>query len=347
MDILDGKVELHHDQFFDSAVIRFCKNTSLRCDDISEKIAQKYPAFYNNTFSLEITISDRDQALKYINQNIQDAINRNKSQGENGTYIGYAFEPFDVIYNIITISNPIIDNSLLELLLDTIVATLKTERQTSTTKLAAVKLMQQLYYRHKESSIWGRIACVLLDNKNKFTNGHEMGFFTKQSNFALSYAYYLFLTAFDESAKEEVINRLFSVEKDDSYNAILLLKINETFLKNVSGENVDNGILWAFFNNCISLLQAKEKDVRYFATICLAQLSRIELFKKLSMMQLVDIMSNGSPNEKIAIRNMLHEKPIEGDVYMQQIVNTGKADSNYIVRYVASCKKTDREQMSN
>ncbi len=336
MDILDGKVDLHHDQFFDLAMIRFCKNTSLSCDDIINKIAQKYPTFYNNTFSLEMTVSDKDQAMKYINQNIQDAISRNESQGENGKYIGYAFEPFDVIYNIITISNPIINDSQLELLLDTIVATLKSERQTSTAKLAAVKLMQQLYYRHKESSIWDRIACVLLDNKDIFTNGYEMGFFTKQSNFALRYAYYLLLTAFDESAGEEVINRLFSVEKDDSFNAIQLLKINETFLENTREENIDNGILWAFFNNSISLLQAKEKDVRYFATICLAQLSRIEQFKKLCMMQLVDVMSNGSPNEKTAILNMLCEKSIEGDVYMQQIVNTGKADSNYVVRYVAS-----------
>ena len=339
IDILDGKVELQHNLFFDSAVIRFCKNTSLSYDDISEKIAQKYPAFYNNTFSLEMTVSDKDQALKYINQNIQETISRNKSQGENGKYIGYAFEPFDVIYNIITISNPIIDDSLLELLLDTIVATLKTERQTSTAKLAAVRLMQQLYYRHKESSIWGRIACVLLDNKDKFTNGYEMGFFTKQFNFALSYAYYLFLTAFDDSAGEEVINRLFSVEKNDSFNAIQLLKINEVFLENAKEINVDDSILWAFFNNCISMLQNRERDVRYFATICLAQLSRTEHFKKLCMMQLVDIMSNGSPNEKVAILNMLHENPIEGDVYMQQIVNAGKADSNYIVRYVASCKK--------
>lgn len=163
-----------------------------------------------------------------------------------------------------------------------------------------------------------------------------MLFKCSDSNFALSYAYYLFLTAFDESAGEEVINRLFSVEKDDSFNAIQLLKINETFLENTREENIDNGILWAFFNNSISLLQDKEKDVRYFATICLAQLSRIEQFKKLCMMQLVDVMSNGSPNEKTAILNMLCEKPIEGDVYMQQIVNTGKADSNYVVRYVAS-----------
>ena len=341
IDILDDKVALHHDQFFDSAVIRFCKNTSLSYDDISEKVAQKHPAFYNNTFSLEMTVSDKDQALKYINQNIQDAISRNKLQGENGKYIGYAFEPFDVIYNIIKISNPIIDDSLLELLLDTILSTLNTERQTSAAKLSAVKLMQQLYYSHKEPSIWGRIACVLLDNKDRFTNGYEIGLFTKQSNFALSYAYYLFLTAFDESAGEEVINRLFSVEKDDSYNAIQLLKINETFLKNTKEENVNYSILWAFFNNCVSLLQNRERDVRYFATTCLAQLSRIEHLKKLCLMQLIEIMSKGSSSEKIAVLNKLYEEPVDDDAYMQQIVNAGKADSNYIVRYVALQKKNE------
>jgi len=336
LDILDGKIEMQHDQFFDLAVIRFCKNTSLSGEDISEKIAQKYPVFYNNTFSLEMEVSDKKQALKYINQNIQDAKSRNESQGKNGHYTGYAYEPYDVIYNIITNTDLNINDSLLSLLLEAIISTLESEKQTAIAKLAAVKLMQQLYYRHMKSSKWSQIAPVLMSNRDTFANGHEMEFITKQSNFVLNYAYDLFLTAFDDTAREKVISGLFSVERDDSYNAIQLLKINEAFLENSKEISIDNGILWAFFNNCISMLQTKERDVRYYATTCIAELSSIEHLKKLCLMQLSEIMSEGSPNEKVAILNKLRANPVkDDDAYMQQIANAGKADSNYIVRYVA------------
>lgn len=58
-------------------------------------------------------------------------------------------------------------------------------------------------------------------------------------------------------------------------------------------------------------------------------------------MQLIEIMSEGSPNEKTAILNKLHTHPVGDDVYVQQIVNAGKADSNYIVRYVALHENID------
>lgn len=127
---------------------------------------------------------------------------------------------------------------------------------------------------------------------------------------------------------------------DASIVAQLVLQAERTsFLENTNGINVDNGILWAFFNNCVSLLQNRERDVRYFATTCLAQLSRIEHLKKLCLMQLIEIMNKGSSNEKIAVLNKLYEEPVDDDAYMQQIVNAGKADSNYIVRYVALREK--------
>lgn len=56
-------------------------------------------------------------------------------------------------------------------------------------------------------------------------------------------------------------------------------------------------------------------------------------------MQLIEIMNKGSSNEKIAVLNKLYEEPVDDDAYMQQIVNAGKADSNYIVRYVALREK--------
>lgn len=47
--IATGKVECHDDQYFSSALIRFCKTTTLNIEGLDTEIAKKYPDFYKNT----------------------------------------------------------------------------------------------------------------------------------------------------------------------------------------------------------------------------------------------------------------------------------------------------------
>ena len=46
-------------------------------------------------------------------------------------------------------------------------------------------------------------------------------------------------------------------------------------------------------------------------------------------------MENGSINEKIAIITRVSRIKSEDNSYKTQILNKGKADNNYLVRYVA------------
>lgn len=83
--------------------------------------------------------------------------------------------------------------------------------------------------------------------------------------------------------------------------------------------------------------QHKERDVKYYATTCLIELTNFENAKRLALIHLSQIMNTGSQAAKIAILTRLGRIQVnEDDSYLRQIINKGKSDSNYLVRFVAA-----------
>ena len=89
------------DQYYSSAIIRFCKTTTISYGDLKEVIEKKHPVFYKNTFLLEMSAQQDLDLSAYINMYLEEGRFRNKSQGENGVYYGSSYESLDVVYNII------------------------------------------------------------------------------------------------------------------------------------------------------------------------------------------------------------------------------------------------------
>lgn len=82
--------------------------------------------------------------------------------------------------------------------------------------------------------------------------------------------------------------------------------------------------------------QHKERDVKYYATVCLVELTNFANARRLALIHLSQIMDSGSQDAKIAILTRLSQIQIyEDDSYLKQIINKGKSDSNYLVRHVA------------
>ena len=333
--IATGKVECHDDQYFSSALIRFCKTTTLNIESLDTEIAKKYPDFYKNTFRLEMASRWKVNLIEFVESYIKEAKSRNELQGKNGTYTGYSYECYDVIFNILTIDSVRLNRDLLSDVVDTIIETLSKTTQTVKAKMSAIKLLQYIFYEYQAEYTWSYIQTQMIEHADDFSSGYEMFLFEKDTNFILSFQYDLLLSAFDPSRNDILLERMLSLDLSDAYALIRILNIVATYLKSLETTS-NNELLLAFLYFSISQSQHKEKDVKYYATLCLIELSKFDLTKRLALIHLLQLMDTGSHTTKVAIISRIKMINDPDDAYITQIVNKGKADNNYLVRYVTA-----------
>lgn len=337
IDVTSKENEHLFGQYYSSAIIRFCKTTDVPYEDLEAIIAEKDQYFYKHMFLLEMSAQrDRDFS-EHIKSYLEKARSCNKTQGMNGAYSGYAYESLDVVYSIIKTEAIVLNTELLKSIIDVGLETLSSEKQTIQAKRAAVNLLLLAYFRSREQEeIWNEVSKQMTDNAAIFSVGKEMVFFSKDTNHVLSFQYRLFLHGSFESNYEGLLDQLYSTDSSEAYTIVQFLQIISDFLECAKDQLEDESLISAFLYYCIFMSQHKERDVKYHAVICLIELTNFVNAKRLALFHLSQIMHSGTQAVKIAILTRLNQIQInEGDSYLKQIINKGKADSNYLVRYVA------------
>lgn len=331
------------DQFYSSAVIRFCKTSNVSFEDLEAAIAKQYPNFYKQVFLLELSNQHGQDLSEYIKPYLDEASSRNNTQGLNGVYSEYALESLDVVYNIIEEEAITPEEELLKNIIAVGIETLSSKKQTMQAKRSSIRLLQLLYFRtYERGTIWDDVSKQMVDNVATFSIGNEGGFFSKETNFILSFQYQLFIHILSKRGREVLLDQLCSTDFSESYTIIQCLKIINEFLAHAKNHLDDENLISAILYYSIFMSKHKEQDIKYHATRCLVELTNFANAKRLALIHLSRIMDTGSQAAKIAILTRLAEiKTYEDDSYLEQIVNKGKSDSNYLVRYVAA-RETDK-----
>ncbi len=340
VDATSTENEQLFDQYYSSAVIRFCKTTEVSYEDLETVIAEKYPDFYKQTFMLEMgTQRDKDFS-EYINSYLEEAKTRNKTQGVNGSYSGYTYESLDVVFNIINSEDITLNAELLNSIIEAGLETLSSEKQTIQAKRAAIKLLQLAYFRScEQKELWNEPGNQMTANAATFSIGNEMGFFSKDTNYILSFQYRLFIHSSFEPGCDVLLDQLYSTDFSEAYTIVQFLKIISEFLYCAKDHFEEEALISAFLYYSIFMSQHKERDVKYNAAKCLIALTNFPNARHLALIHLSQIMDSGSQAAKIAILTRLGQIQIdEDDLYLRQIINKGKSDSNYLVRSFAARK---------
>ncbi len=337
IDVTSKENEQLFDQYYSSAIISFCKTTEISYEELETEIATKYKNFYEHTFLLEMSAQRGQNFSEYIKSYLEEAKSRNKTQGENGVYSGYAYESLNVVYNIIKTNAIILNKELLKNIIDVGLETLSSEKQTIQAKRAALNLLQLLYFKNLEQNeIWNEVSNKMTDSAAVFSIGNEEGFFSKDTNYILSFQYRLFMHSSFEPGHELLLNQLYSTDSSEAYTIVQFLKIITDFLECVKGQFEDETLISAFLYYSIFMSKHKECAVKYAATRSLIELTNFVNARRLALIRLSLIMDSGLPSTKIAILTRLAKIQVyEDDSYLEQIINKGKSDNNYLVRYVA------------
>ena len=174
-------------------------------------------------------------------------------------------------------------------------------------------------------------------NAATFSIGNDMGYFSKETNRILSFQYRLFIHSFFEPECEILLDQLYSTDASEAYTIVQFLKIITDYLECAKEQIKDETLISAFLYYSIFMSQHKERDVKYYASICLIELTNFASTKRLALIHLSQIMDSGSQAAKIAILTHLGQiQSKEDESYLKQIINKGKADCNYLVRFVAA-----------
>ncbi len=328
------------DQYYSAAVIRFCKTSEVSYEDLENVIAEKYPSFYEHTFMLELS-SQRDLDFSvHIKSYLEEAKTRNETQGMNGAYSAYANESLDVVYNILKTEGITPSLELLKTIIDVAIETLSSEKQTIQAKRSAFHLLQFLYFKcHEHDELWHEIGMQIIANATVFSTGNEMGFFSKETNRILSFQYHLFIHSSFEPGCNALLDQLYSIDLSEAYTIVQFLKTITDFLECAKDQLEDDTLLSAFLYYSIFMSRHRERDVKYHVALCMIELTNFASTKHLALIHLSQIMDSGSQSAKIAILSRLSQIQInETDSYIKQIINKGKSDSNYLVRFVATRK---------
>ena len=116
------------------------------------------------------------------------------------------------------------------------------------------------------------------------------------------------------------------------------------YLKIGIGNTLDVRILDAFLHYSVLMVQHREREIKYHATKCLVSLTGFDSTCDLALKQLSQIMNSGSQAAKTAILLRVGDIKYTNDSFVEQIFNKGKADSNYLIRFVAEREYQKREK---
>lgn len=336
IDVTSTDNEQLFDQYYSSAIIHFCKNTVDSYEDLEAIIKKKNPDFYKHTFMLEMSVQRDEDFSEYISSHLKEASSRNKTQGVNGAYSGYAYESLGVVYNIIKSSKMNLNKEQLNSIVDVAIETLAAEKQTISSKLSAVIVLQLLYFLYTDrKEIWDNVSNLMKENISIYSVGNEMSFLSKDTNIILSFQYNLFICVFFETRRDVLLEMLYSMDTADTYTIIQFLCIIINFLDDAKSRIEDEKLLNAFLYYSILLSKHRERDIKYQSTKCLIELTYYMCTKHLALLHLSKIMNTGSQAEKIAVLTGVGQIQTENDEYLKQIINKGRSDNNYTVRYVA------------
>lgn len=196
-------------------------------------------------------------------------------------------------------------------------------------------MLINLHGRYGSYSGWSSLHKQLRDKLEIYTRGTDFGMFEKDSKQSLRYEYLLLLECLRSENDSRIVEYMFLLEQDDSYEIIKALEFTADFLGACNGQNVHEDLLSSFAHFSILMSKHRERNVKYWAVMCLIALTHYATQQKFVLKQLSRIMDCGTPEIKTAIITCIKKIKCEDPDYIGYILKKASVDNHYRVRQVA------------
>lgn len=257
---------------------------------IDAAVLERNERYYYSDYAFELDLPNQNgESINHIDRFVKEASLRNESQGKNGIYSAYAYDPLDVLSNIIESSDGTISEEQVSEIAGIAKETLITGTQTISAKIHAVQLMLRLCnYCNYEPT--GKIRESLINNQESIFSACEYEFFIKDTQELLAFNLSLLNIRLGENSSYNFISGI-SQSNLSYYNRIKMAKVINIYCGKNDWSSTGVETLLSIFHFSLAGCEHENSEVRVLSCRTLFELLRSD-YKKIVSERLSAIMDN-------------------------------------------------------
>lgn len=311
-------------------LIIILRKSDLGYSETLDNLVENNFSDFNTVYKLNIFNREED-CYNEILKCIEEIKARNLKQ-ESGIYVGYGYNPQDIIKNIIKDSDMLLCHyDLINPIATVCRDCLMNERQVIHEKISTIHLLIYLMYISKNKNLhfdWKKYYNGLFEVKVQ--KGFCEGFFNKESELTL-FANYIFYKIINlDINKNEIMNLLGYYNNDNVYENIKILEVINIFIQNSYIGNIPENIYIILIQFVSRYINDNNYEVRSEAIDTF-----FAFFNKYNdelSLSFINQMGNDTDYriKLIIIRNIKRQE--ENAFQYRDILEKYKLDNHYIVR---------------
>ena len=302
---------------------------------LNSKIQEKWPEFYKLEYSIETDKSEL-AGKKFLEKQLETIKYRNKTQGQNGTYAGYADSPFLAIKNILSSEKTIFSQELVDAIFIETGNTILNAKQTVDDKIQAYKLLYALCRIDKDIiSRNSHTVKQLIDIKEDIDAYESMLSYMQKQMLLL--AHYLLLEIFKKDVWGLILNELSSY--DDEGSQIEACKLIKSYLENDGVLETSRDVLGLFFQFSLIWINSSSLDLRWHTVHLLIKLLKTEEYVETITNRFTRIFNEDDSYVKSILVYEVNKIEEADRKTAEFILERSLEDSNYVIRKMASSKQ--------
>lgn len=229
VDFIKNKTSNKNFRYLKKAIVNLRKCKFEYSNILDEVILSNWEKFYDE-YKLEL--SEEEELYSLVYKYLEEIKNRNLTQG-NGSYVGYGYNPQNIIRNIIKYSDiDVSKENLIELITEACRECLINRKQVISEKISSIQLLLVLKYICENRGIyfdWKKYNESL--NENDVLEGYSDCLFNKETKLTLMSNYTLYKISNKYAGINEALE-LFVYYNHDIYENIRLVEAMNIFIEN-------------------------------------------------------------------------------------------------------------------
>lgn len=303
---------------------------SIKISKKLELLVNEYFPEINKMIYRVLETDNNDVILEFINKNIKNIHERNKSQGLDGKYTMTGYDSYNNIRNIIDIKKIEITDDLINKIIDACVGTIKAENQVIHEKCGAVDLLISLLINNEKIKENQNIK-YLLENEETILNVRNSNFIGKQSQFTLNFKFNILKLVLDRLETDDLILLLATYTNVDDFDKIEALRTVLILCKYGYILKAKDDVKASILQFILQKSYDSNLNVRYYSVN--AMLYMLESYNKKSIINRINkVMNFDSAHIKFLIlKNLDNIKSLDNEAY-NYIKSKAESDSHFIIR---------------
>ena len=318
----------------DQALIMYRKTATIDIIALDNMIKEKNPAFYNGEYMLGIGLSGNPQVR--LDKYIKEARKRIAPNESVFCYSSYAYNPFDVIRDILKSEDIRLDADKITDMVSLIQDIIINENNQDDAKRGALSLAIYLKNTNPANSVWKQFSVQIKAREAEITNGRFDPLLGRDSPNVIYCCYLLLKISLCCASFDEVAIGFATISSFSERDLINALRHLSNYLSDVDVNIVDNGILGIILNTVLSISESRHIDALYYTIIALVEILDAKNYATAALSRLAYLMTNVNSKIKVLIlRQVSKTEYIKTDIG-QHILQNGRTSNHYFVKKLAN-----------